>query len=111
MDSFAVAMGYFVGLQIGFILILLLKEIGAFRKMLSAIDEIYLEVATHPNIDRVVYIAGDAGYMVGGSVLGAGIYEYLIHFTLSLSVLLCGIVMILFGAYVREKTRKGKNVA
>lgn len=50
---------------------------------------------------------GDAAYMVGESVLGADIYEYLIHSTLSINVLVFGIMLILGGAYIRERNKKG----
>ena len=68
-----------------------------------------MEIITHPQYDKIVHIMGDAAYMVGESVLGADIYEYLIHSTLSINVLVFGIMLILGGAYIREKTKKDKK--
>ena len=96
----------FIGLQIGLIFILFLKEIGATNKMLNTLDWIYMEIATHPKANKWVHIFGDSMYMIGGSVEGAGLYEYVNNDNILTGVLLFGIIMIIIGAYIKEKAKK-----
>ncbi|MGM5480760.1 MAG: hypothetical protein ACQESC_04860 [Nanobdellota archaeon] len=70
------------------------------------LDLTYFEIITHPRLDKVIFIIGDAYYMVGGSVFGAVIYRLLIQDNFSPNAALYGIMMIIVGAIMRIKGNK-----
>lgn len=46
--------------------------------------------------------------MIGGSVTGAGIYEIVENNRILTTVLILGIILIIFGASIRSKYKKGE---
>lgn len=68
-----------------------------------------MEIITHPKLDKKLHIFGDSLYMVGGSVVGAGLYEYISNDKFLFFVLLYGIMFILFGATIRSHYQKDKR--
>lgn len=106
MDMFFIAMGAWIGLVV---LGYLIAKYNIFKMVLNVLDWTYLEMVTHPKYDRYMFIFGDSTYMVGGSIFGAGVFELLIHQVLSWNVLIFGIIMIIGGAILKEKTKKDKK--
>ena len=90
--------------EITFILLLFLYDI--FKEK---IDYYYMDIVTHPNLHKKLHIFGDALYMIGGSVVGAGIYEYILHNTILYFVLMYGTMLILIGASIRSHYEKEKR--
>jgi len=93
-----IIMYYFIGLLIGLILILFLKEIGA-------IDWVYIKIAAYLKANKSVSTFGDSIYMIGGGVASAGVYQCINNDNILTGVLLSGIMMIYAGAKIREKAK------
>lgn len=94
--------------EIGLILALFLYELNLFRFFLIKLDRFYLEIVTHPKQKVIYHIFGDILYMVGGSVTGAGVYEYFANNNMLTLVIIVGIISIISGATIRENNKKGK---
>ena len=84
-------------LQILFIFLLLLNELGVLRR-------IYEELYTNPKTKVLIYVFGDVLYMVGGSILASATYAFLtkeaVDFTMTSVV---GIIFVFVGAYLKGK--------
>lgn len=89
-------------IELGIIFLLFLIEVG----LLKLIDWAYMETVTHPNINTIMHLFGDSLYMIGGGVFGSGAYEYMIHKNTEWYALVCGIIMIIAGAYIRHINKK-----
>ena len=89
-------------LEVTLIIVLFFLEI--FEEKL---DSLYEEIITHPKLNERLYILGDSFYMIGGSVTGAGIYEIVANDNILTTVLILGIMIIIFGASIRSKNKKG----
>lgn len=103
MIMFYCAIGAWIGLVV---LGYLIAKYNILKMVLNMLDWLYLEIVTHPQYDRYMFIFGDSAYMVGGSVFGAGVFELLIHQVISWNVLFFGIILIIGGAALKEKTKK-----
>ncbi|PUE64067.1 hypothetical protein [Arcobacter caeni] len=91
-------------IEIVFIFLLFFLEI-----LKEKIDYVYMEIITHPKLDNKLHIFGDSLYMIGGSVTGAGIYEYILKENFLFFVLSYGIMFILIGASIRSHYQKEKK--
>lgn len=96
--------GYLIVAQLVIIVLIFLYEIR--DVILKAIDRIYMEIVTHPKINTFMHLFGDALYMIGGGVFGSGTYEYMIHKDIEWYALVCGIIMIIVGAYIKHINKK-----
>ncbi|MEV9476427.1 hypothetical protein [Aliarcobacter butzleri] len=94
---------YLVYIEIFIIFLLFIVEI--FKEN---IDYFYMEIITHPKLNKNLHILGDSLYMIGGSVTGAGIYEIVANNRILTTVLILGIILIIFGASIRSKYKKGE---
>jgi len=103
MIMFFIALGAWIGLVV---ISYLVTKYNILKMVLNMVDWLYLDIVTHPQYDRYMFIFGDSTYMVGGSVFGAGVFELLIHQVLSWNVLFFGIIMIIGGAILKEKTKR-----
>lgn len=87
--------------EVLFILLLFLFEI-----LKEKMDYFYMEIITHPRLYVKLQIFGDSLYMIGGSLTGAGIYEYISKDSVLWFVLLYGIMFILLGSTIRSHYQK-----
>lgn len=94
---------YLLYIEIIFIFLLFLIEL--FKKNL---DYFYMEIVTHPKLNKNLYILGDSLYMIGGSVTGAGVYEIVVNNKILTTVLILGTILIFFGASIRSKYKRGE---
>jgi hypothetical protein len=95
---------YLLCAEIIFILLLFLGEVAK-----DKIDYLYMSFITNPKSDFRLHILGDSIYMIGGSVTGAGIYEYISKGDFLFFVLAYGIIFIIIGASLRSHYRKDKK--
>ena len=94
---------YLLYIEIIFIFLLFLIEL--FKKNL---DYFYMEIVTHPKLNKNLYILEDSLYMIGRSVTGAGVYEIVVNNKILITVLILGTILIFFGATIRSKYKKGE---
>ena len=94
---------YLVCLEIVVIFLLFIIELFKVN-----IDYFYMEIITHPKLNKYLYILGDSLYMIGGSVTGAGIYEIVANNRILTTVLIFGTILIIFGASIRSKYKRGE---
>lgn len=107
-DSVQLISKYLLCIEVTVIIILFLFELKLLKWILAKIDNIYEEILTHPKQKEIYHIFGDTIYMVGGSITGAGIYEYFANNRKLTFVIILGIILIISGAIIRENNRKGK---
>lgn len=89
------------------IFLILLLFLGEVFK--DKIDYLYMSFITSPKSDYRLHLLGDSVYMIGGSVTGAGIYEYISKGEFLFFVLAYGIIFILIGASLRAHHRKDRK--
>jgi hypothetical protein len=91
----------FIIIQILFILILFLRELGITTL-------IYEEIITNPKTKPILKLLGDVLYMVGGSIIGAVVYTFYTS-TIGFEILpfMVGLIFVGYGAYLRDI--KGKK--
>ncbi|MDN5108115.1 hypothetical protein PJV93_10885 [Aliarcobacter butzleri] len=87
---------YLVCVEILIIFLLFIIEI--FKEN---IDYLYMEIITHTKLNKNLHILGDSLYMIGGSVTGTGIYEIVANNKILTTVLILGIILVIFGASIR----------
>lgn len=100
MDNFL----FLIYVQIALIFILFLAEL--FKEK---IDYLYMSILTDPKNGYRLYIFGDSLYMIGGSVTGAGVYEYILNDRILFLVFAYGIILIILGALLRSYFGKDKR--
>lgn len=91
-----------IRMELTLIILLFLSEIKFYDKL----DWFYMEIVTHPKAYKWFHIFGDSLYMVGGSVVGSGLYEYINNQKILTGVLIFGTIMIILGSYIKEKVNK-----
>lgn len=92
-------------ISVEIILIFLLFFIEIYR---NQVDYFYLWIVTHPKLNKNFHTLGDSLYMIGGSVTGAGTYDFVANNRILTHVILLGIILIVVGSFIRSKNKEGR---
>lgn len=84
-------------LEIFFIFMLFLRELGIPKR-------VYEELYTNPKTRKLLKIFGDVLYMVGGSIVAAVIFAYIVDINkvFYVTAFIVGIAFVTLGAYLRK---------
>jgi len=106
MEAIAIYAAYVTLATVFIIVLLLLHELGVLKKAGVYIDLIYLNIITHPKLDKALHKLGELFMIVGGGVLGADAYSYITLGSMSFKAIVSGLFMVLGGMYITDKKDK-----
>lgn len=106
MEAIAIYAAYVTLATVFIIVLLLLHELGVFKKVGFFADSFYLNIITHPKLDKALCRIGEISLMVGGGVLGTDIHNLITMGSFSLKAIIGGLIMIIGGMYIIEKKEK-----